>query len=167
MTLDSTEIITRRLLRELNGVSSVILGEGIPALVKTLLPAGTRLYTPGQTPPPGQAVDAAVFEAVEVSDKGDLVLPEHPHFNGVRAGRWIVATHHTHLDGEPKLVRQCQLPVSVPACVGLVITELGVIEISDVGLVLQEVAPGVGTDDVKMRTRASLHIADDIRLMEL
>ncbi len=168
MTLDSTEIITRRLVRELESVSSVLLGEGIPALAAPFLPDSVRYreWSSGEDRFPPE-VDAVVSEALEVSDKGDLVLPGQPHFNGLRTGRWIVATHHTRLDGEPKLVRECHLPISVPACVGLVITELGVIGISEVGLTLQEVAPGVGTDDVKMRTRASLHIADDIRLMQL
>ena len=59
------------------------------------------------------------------------------------------------------------MPVTFPRCVALIITEMGVVEISQVGLVLKEVAPGVATDDIKMKTGASLHIADDIKLMEL
>ena len=49
----------------------------------------------------------------------------------------------------------------------LIITELGVIEIADLGLILREVAPGVAVDETKRKTAASLHVADDIKLMEM
>ncbi len=167
MTLTPQEIIVRRLGIELRQAKRVLLGEGIPRLVQPHLATrrppilfsgnGTRVGL----------VDVAVFEALEVSDKGDLALPAHFAVDDLQARRWIVATLHTHQDGEPKLVRSCRYPVSREHCVGLVITELGVIEISQVGLVLREVAPGVATDDVKLRTQASVHVADDIQLMEL
>lgn len=166
MALTPEEIIVRRLGRELKRASSVALGEGIPRLVQ---PHVSALISPVADSANGggfETVDIAVVEAAEVSDKGDLALPPSFSVHNLQAKRWIVATRHTHADGEPKLVRTCRYPVACPGCVGLVITELGVIEINTVGLVLKEVAPGVATDDVKMKTRASLHVADDIRLME-
>ena len=167
MTLNSNDIITRRLGRELEQVSSVALGEGIPRLVQPYLSDGTASVLFAGNGERIETVDVAVVEAVEVSDKGDLALPPSFFVGNLQAARWIVATLHTHEDGEPKLVRSCRYPVSRPECVGLIITELGVIEINSVGLVLKEIAPGVATDDVKMKTQASLHVADDIQLMEL
>lgn len=167
MNFDTEEIIVRRLRRELEQVEWVALGAGIPCLVKPRLSEATHSFL---IPPNGnssRSVDVAVVEAAEVSDKGDLVASPPQLSDGLSAARWIVATRHTRDDGQPKLVRACRLPVTLSNCVGLVITELGVIEISTVGLVLREVAPGVGTDEVKLKTAASLHIADDIRLMEL
>lgn len=167
MKLDSRDVILARLRRELDNVEKVGLGEGIPRLVEPFLPAGTRAVAiPSNGGGPVEPVDVAVVEALEVSHQGDLVLPS-PMNGALEAKRWIVATLHSRDDGQPKLVRDCHLPVSLPHCVTLVITELGVIEIGAVGLVLREVAPGVATDEVKLKTRASLHVADDIRLMEL
>ena len=164
MNVSAQEIILRRLEREIQKVPSLALGEGIPQLVVPYL------SNPGQTisgngDNRSEPVDVAVVDALEVSEKGDLVAAgnEVP----TAALRWIVATTYTRPDGGPKLVRDCQLPVTFPRCVALIITEMGVVEISQVGLVLKEVAPGVATDDIKMKTGASLHIADDIKLMEL
>ncbi len=160
------EIILGRLSRELNGLSRIALGEGLPRRVQPHLPIDTHSFLLSENGSPHAAVDAVVVEAFEISDQGDLVAP------GLNSGElpetklWIVATPHTHEDGRPKLVRECTLPLSRPHCVRTIISELGVIRISDVGLVLTEVAPGVSTDEVKLKTNASLHIADDIRLME-
>jgi 3-oxoacid CoA-transferase subunit B/acetate CoA/acetoacetate CoA-transferase beta subunit len=52
-------------------------------------------------------------------------------------------------DVEAKIVQTCQLPVTCSRCVLTIITELGVMRINQVGLVLEEVAPGVSTDDAK------------------
>ena len=81
--------------------------------------------------------------------------------------KWIAVTLHTDQDGQSKLVKECRGDTVLSERVGLIITELGVIEVNSVGLVLREVAPGVATDDVRLKTQASLHVADDIRLMEL
>ncbi len=166
MKLDSREIILARLKKELENVKRVGLGEGIPRLIQPWLPAGTRAVAIPSNGGPLESVDVAVVEALEVSYKGDLVTPS-PLKRSFRAKKWIVATLHSREDGEPKLVKSCHFPVSKPHCVTMVITELGVIEIGPVGLILREVAPGVATDEVKLKTRASLHVADDIRLMEL
>jgi acetate CoA/acetoacetate CoA-transferase beta subunit len=47
-----------------------------------------------------------------------------------------------------------------------IITELGVMKIKEMGLVLTEVAPGISTDNVKNQTAASIHVNDDIKVME-
>ncbi len=167
MNLDSNEIIVARLVRELAHVGKVALGEGIPSLAKPFLGGQTRALPIPRNGHSAQAVDVAVVEALEVSPDGSLVAPQPLNPDALAARRWIVATRHTREDGEPKLVRACRMPLSLAQSVTLVITELGVIEISGVGMVLREVAPGVATDDVKLKTRASLHVADDIRLMEL
>ncbi len=167
MNLDSKDIIVARLVKELADVGRVALGEGIPSLVKPFLGGHTKTFPIPSNGQPARSVDVAVVEALEVSPDGSLVAAQTLNPEALSARRWIVATRHTREDGEPKLVRACRMPLSLAERVTLVITELGVIEISGVGMVLREVAPGVATDDVKLRTRASLHVADDIRLMEL
>jgi len=166
MLYEAQDIIVRRLSRELREADTVALSVGIPQLVLPLLPSGAAA-APLSGNGNSQAIDISVTEALEVSTAGDLIGPNEISAEALNAPLWIVATMHTRPDGTPKLVRDCSSPSGVAARAGLVITELGVIEISDVGLVLKEVAPGVATDDVKMKTNASLHIADDICLMEL
>ena len=94
------------------------------------------------------------------------MIPGHERFAPLNDTRLIVATLHNHPNGDPKLVSQCQSPVTCKNCVEKIITELGVIEIAEAGLVLTEVSPEISTDEVKLRTGTSLHIADDIRVME-
>lgn len=159
-------LIVKRLLKELENTQRVALGPGIPALVRPYAPQEIEIWSLENGSISGH-VDLAIVEASEISDAGDLSLPPNLPAQNIEAGKWVVATHHTREDGEPKIVRDCRLPVSCPRCVNTIITELGVIEVTDAGLVLKEVAPGVATDDVKKKTAASLHIADDIKLMEL
>ena len=101
MNVSAQEIILRRLEREIQKVPSLALGEGIPQLVVPYL------SNPGQTisgndDDRSEPVDVAVVDALEVSEKGDLVTAgnEVP----TAALRWIVATTYTRPNGGPKLV---------------------------------------------------------------
>ncbi len=166
MPLDSKEIILRRLSRELSAVETVFLGPGLPQQVCSRLSPDVRCLDASSNGFSGD-VDVVVVEAQQVTPQGDLVLGSE---DGVFRGsgrRWIVATTHTDSEGRPRLVKSSRFPIAMPGRVDLVITEMGVIEVSEVGLVLREVAPGYATDDVKMKTNASLHVADDIRSMDL
>ncbi len=164
---DNQKIIVERLRKELLHEDAIALGEGLPQCLRGLLPTDKVIRSLGSDGLVGPSVNVIVIEADEVSASGDVVLTGHGSLQLHNGSRVIVATPHNRSDGEPKLVKECRSPVSCRNCVEKVITELGVIEISELGLVLTEVAPQVATDEVKIRTGASLHIADDIRVMEL
>lgn len=161
------EVIVRRLVKELQGRQGVALGPGLPELAGSFLSDSTQTYliSGGQMEPSN--LNLAVVEAVEVSQQGDLCLLPGAQAPQVAAKNWVVATTLTDPKGNPKIVRRCRYPVFQSRCVKKIITEKGVIEVTDQGLVLREIKPGVGTDEVKSQTGASLHIADDIKLMEL
>ena len=164
---DDQKIIVERLRKELLHDDTIALGKGLPQLLRGLLGADKvvrSLPSDGLVSP---SVKVIVVEADEVSASGDVVITGHASLQLHNGSRVIVATPHNRSDGEPKLLTECRSPVSCRNCVEKVITELGVIEISELGLVLTEVAPQVATDEVKIRSGASLHIADDIRVMEL
>lgn len=166
MTLDPKEVILRRLSRELTGVKTVFLGSGLPQLVRPRLLPGTVCVDASSNGSTGQ-VDVVVVEADRVTSRGDLVLISDNDLFGGSCKRWIAAMSHTDSTGHPRLVKASRDPVTRLEQVNLVITEMGVIEVSPLGLILREVAPGLATDDVKLKTNASLHVADDIRLMDL
>ena len=63
---------------------------------------------------------------------------------------------HAERSGRPKIVRECQYPVTGTGCVDLVVTDLAVLERDERGLVLRECAPGFSPDDVGRLTEAPL-----------
>jgi 3-oxoacid CoA-transferase B subunit len=74
---------------------------------------------------------------------------------------------HTTKEGEAKIVKKCTLPLTGLEVVDLIVTDLGVIEVTDGGLVLRELAPGVTAEDVQRATEPHLSIAPDLKTMEL
>jgi 3-oxoacid CoA-transferase subunit B len=83
------------------------------------------------------------------------------------AKRVIIAMEHTTKDGEAKIVKKCSLPLTGVGVVDLIVTELGVIEVTPGGLVLREIAPGVSAEDVQKATEPTLRRATDLKVMQV
>ncbi len=82
------------------------------------------------------------------------------------ARRLIVTMTHCSKDGNPKIVRELTMPVTVIGRVNLIVTDLAVIEVTTSGLVLKEVAPGWTPEEIQEQTGATLTIAPDVHEME-
>ena len=84
----------------------------------------------------------------------------------VGAKRVIIAMEHT-AKGAPKILKKCNLPLTAAGEVDLIITEMGVIEKTEKGLVLTEIAPETTVEEVLAATEADLIIADNLKEMEI
>ena len=76
----------------------------------------------------------------------------------VRPGKLIIAMRHCERSGRPKVMRECEYPVTRTGRVDLIVTDLAVIERDERGLVLRECAPGFEPDDIKALTGAPLTV---------
>ena len=122
----------------------------------------------------GGHVDATVLGALQVSQEGDIanwIVPGGmvSGMGGamdlvVGAKRVIVAMTHTQ-KGEPKIMKKCTLPLTAAKQVNMIITEMGVMDVTDKGLVLKEYNPEFTVDQIKEATDADLIIADDLKPM--
>jgi acetate CoA/acetoacetate CoA-transferase beta subunit len=119
----------------------------------------------------GGHVDATIIGALEVDEKGGIanwIVPGKsiPGMGGamdlmVAAKRVIVVTTHTN-KGLPKILKKCTLPYGALGVVDMIITEMGVMEITPDGIMLTELNPGYTTGQVQAATEARLIIRCNI-----
>ena len=124
----------------------------------------------------GGHLDVAVVEAQQISERGDLVasaaslftadLPPSPMDAAAGAKRLIAMMQHTTQDGTPRIVKECSYTALIPRCVSLIVTDVAVIQITNHGLVLKEVAPGWNLDEVQAITGADLTVPPGLTEMD-
>lgn len=74
---------------------------------------------------------------------------------------------HTDRNGASKIVSKSSYPPTGLGCVSLIVTDLAVIEVTESGLTLKEVAPGWTAEGVQELTDAPLILAPDLKEIEL
>ena len=114
----------------------------------------------------GGHIDLSILGAMEVAENGDLANWMIPGkmvkgmggamdlVAGVK--RVVVIMDHTNKKGEPKLLKECSLPLTGAGVVDRIITGLGVFDVVESGLKVVELADGVTLDDVKTATEAAV-----------
>ncbi|WP_392565043.1 3-oxoacid CoA-transferase subunit B [Orbus wheelerorum] len=115
----------------------------------------------------GGHVDISVLGALQVDEKGNIanyLIPGKmvPGMGGAMdlvtgAKKVIVAMEHTS-KGVIKILKQCSLPLTAVNAVDLIITEMGVIEVTTSGLSLIEINPEYSLNEIITATEAELHI---------
>jgi 3-oxoacid CoA-transferase subunit B len=73
---------------------------------------------------------------------------------------------HVAKSGDHKIVPECDLPLTGRGVVNRIITDLAVIDVTDAGLVLRELAPGVTLDEVQAATGVPLIIESAPTIIE-
>ena len=122
----------------------------------------------------GGHVDVSILGALQVDEKGDLanwMIPgkKTPGMGGamdllVGAKKVILAMEHT-AKGSHKIMKKCTLPLTAAGQVDMIVTEMGVIEVTDKGLVLKEIHPEFTVEQVQQATEATLIITPDLKKM--
>jgi acetate CoA/acetoacetate CoA-transferase beta subunit len=124
----------------------------------------------------GGHLDVTVLGGLEVDELGHLAnwtVPGKmiPGMGGAMdlvsgAKKVIVAMQHS-AKGKSKILKRCTLPLTSVRRVSLIVTELAVLEPTDAGLVLKEVAPGVTIEQVIAASEATLIIPEKVGVMPI
>lgn len=122
----------------------------------------------------GGHVNISVLGALQVDEEGNLAnwnIPGKmvPGMGGAMdlltgTRKVILAMEHT-AKGNPKIMKQCTLPLTAKGQVDMIVTEMCVIEVRDNGLVVIEIHPEFSKEDVQAATEAKLIFAEDLKLM--
>ena len=124
----------------------------------------------------GGHINISILGALQVAENGDLANWMIPGkmvkgmggamdlVAGVR--RVVVLMEHT-AGGKPKLLKRCALPLTGAGVVDLVITDLGVFQVTEKGhdgLVLVDIAPGVTLAELHEKTEAPFTVAANLKV---
>ena len=123
----------------------------------------------------GGHVKATVLGAMEVAENGDLanwIVPgkKVAGMGGAMdlvtgAERCIIVMLHTQ-QGKPKILEKCTLPLTAEKCVDMIITEMGVMEITPEGIMVTELHPDFTKEEIQAATGCKLIFSPHLKPMQ-
>ncbi|HHY13844.1 MAG TPA: CoA transferase subunit B [Thermoanaerobacterales bacterium] len=124
----------------------------------------------------GGHVDITVLGALQVDQEGNLAnwkIPGKmvPGMGGAMdlvegAKKVIIAMEHT-ARGNPKILKKCNLPLTAKGQVDMIVTEMGVMELTEEGLLLSEINPKYSVEEIRTVTEANFIISSYLKNMEV
>jgi acetate CoA/acetoacetate CoA-transferase beta subunit len=124
----------------------------------------------------GGHLTATVLGALQVDEKGNIANWTMPGklvgMGGAMdlvtgARQVIVCSEHTTKTGSPKILKNCDLPLTGAGVVDLIVTELCILDVTKNGLLVREIAPGTTQRELQAKTEATLIFPEEIALMDI
>ncbi|WP_428609239.1 3-oxoacid CoA-transferase subunit B [Sedimenticola sp.] len=124
-------------------------------------------------------IDVTILGGLEVDQQGNLANWAVP-----REGKWwpgiggamdlcygtkkvIAALNHMDKQGNSKIRKACNLPLTGRGCVSVIVTDKAVFDITETGLILREVWQGVTVEDIANWTDADFQVSPELCEMDL
>lgn len=123
----------------------------------------------------GGHVNATFLGALEVDEKGNLanwIIPgkKVPGMGGamdlIAGAKKVILTMEHTAKGAPKILKECRLPLTASGEVDMIITEMGVMEITSEGIMLTEINPEFTIEQIQEATEARLIVSKDLKPMQ-